>query len=165
MPPSAPVQTSVTDPAVYLSRLRAFANAIDMKRKVQNPLSTESPRQRIFIANPQGFLVLSYAVTAESEDIYHDLKQLLEEMEASFKQSPAAPTEIIQQLKQKFDSEFLLNDFECIIKESCEGITRIKDIAVYFDTVSCCEGRSLIFVPFFTLSFSCRLLNWESDFS
>ena len=40
-------------------------------------LSTESPRQRIFIANPQGFLVLSYAVTAESEDIYHDLKQLL----------------------------------------------------------------------------------------
>ena len=40
-------------------------------------LSTESPSQRIFIANPQGFLVLSYAVTAESDDIYQDLKQLL----------------------------------------------------------------------------------------
>lgn len=40
-------------------------------------LLAQSPQQRIFIANPQGFLVLSYAVTAESDDVYHDLKQLL----------------------------------------------------------------------------------------
>lgn len=42
-----------------------------------NALSKESPKPRIFIANPEGFLVLSYAVEAESDDIYHDLKHLL----------------------------------------------------------------------------------------
>ncbi len=51
--------------AVYLPQMESEA------------LAKESPGQRIFIANPQGFLVLSYAVTAESDDIYHDLKQLL----------------------------------------------------------------------------------------
>lgn len=40
-------------------------------------LSSQSRGQPIFIANPEGFLVLSYAVTSESDDIYHDLKQLL----------------------------------------------------------------------------------------
>lgn len=40
-------------------------------------LFVQSPQQRIFIANPLGFLVLSYVVTTESDDIYHDLKHLL----------------------------------------------------------------------------------------
>ena len=32
---------------------------------------------RIFIANPEGFLVLSYTINAPSDDIYHDIKLLL----------------------------------------------------------------------------------------
>lgn len=36
-----------------------------------------SKESRIFIANPDGFLVLSYAVNAKPDDVYHDLKQLL----------------------------------------------------------------------------------------
>ena len=40
-------------------------------------LSALSSASRIFIANPQGYLVLSYAVTAELDDVYRDLHQLL----------------------------------------------------------------------------------------
>lgn len=36
-----------------------------------------APDSKIFIANPDGYLVLSYTATAEADDIYHDLKQLL----------------------------------------------------------------------------------------
>lgn len=43
----------------------------------EKALLTYSPDMRIFIANPEGFLVLSYAVSAQPDDIYHDLKQLL----------------------------------------------------------------------------------------
>lgn len=31
----------------------------------------------IFIANPQGYLILSYPITAPSDDIFHDIKQLI----------------------------------------------------------------------------------------
>lgn len=40
-------------------------------------LSALSEQSRIFIANPQGYLVLSYAVTVELDDVYRDLHQLL----------------------------------------------------------------------------------------
>ncbi len=36
-----------------------------------------SHEMRIFIANPEGFLVLSYPAAVKSDDVYSDLKQLL----------------------------------------------------------------------------------------
>jgi hypothetical protein len=42
--------------------------------KIRNVLG-DSPR--IFIANPDHYLILSYATAIKPEDIYHDIKQLL----------------------------------------------------------------------------------------
>ncbi|WP_028387947.1 hypothetical protein [Legionella fairfieldensis] len=39
------------------------------------PLLTAKPE--VFIANPEGYLVLTYTESAQPEDIYHDIKQLL----------------------------------------------------------------------------------------
>lgn len=36
---------------------------------------------RVFIADPNNYLILSYSLTAKSEDIFHDLKQLLTTVE------------------------------------------------------------------------------------
>ena len=43
----------------------------------EQALLDHSRQMRFFIANPDGFLVLSYAVTAQPDDVYRDLKQLL----------------------------------------------------------------------------------------
>jgi len=45
--------------------------------KVVRTESNYASNSKIFIANPEGYLILSYAMTAEADDIYHDLKQLL----------------------------------------------------------------------------------------
>lgn len=62
----------------FKAKLREQAiELVYLPQKESSVLSKVSSDQRIFIANPQGFLVLSYAVPAESDDIYHDIKQLL----------------------------------------------------------------------------------------
>lgn len=46
-------------------------------RQVEGSAINMPLKPTIFIANPQGYLVLTYAVTAPSDDIYHDIKQLI----------------------------------------------------------------------------------------
>lgn len=69
---AAPVGPELTDKLQKLTIKVMYLSSTEFAA-----LSTKYPKQRIFIANPEGFLVLSYAVTAESDDIYHDLKHLL----------------------------------------------------------------------------------------
>lgn len=54
-----------------------YINVQYLNEKEAAALSKAAPSVHFFIANPQGFLVMSYAETAASDDIYHDLKQLL----------------------------------------------------------------------------------------
>ncbi len=35
------------------------------------------PKSALFLANPDNFLVLTYPLTAEADDVYHDIKHLL----------------------------------------------------------------------------------------
>ncbi len=48
-----------------------------LTQKEMNLLRVDQHHRRIFIADPQGFVVLSYAVTADSDDVYRDIKHLL----------------------------------------------------------------------------------------
>ncbi len=50
---------------------------LHISQKELDLLRVTPHHQRIFIADPQGFVVLSYAQTADSEDVYHDIKRLL----------------------------------------------------------------------------------------
>lgn len=52
-------------------------NIVSLSDIEEKALLADSHEMRIFIANPEGFLVLSYAVTVKSDDVYSDLKQLL----------------------------------------------------------------------------------------
>lgn len=48
-----------------------------LSKSASTHLSILNDKPQIFIANPQGYLVLTYTVTTQPGDIYHDLKQLL----------------------------------------------------------------------------------------
>jgi len=50
---------------------------LQLPRNEASTLYAYAEEARIFIANPAGFLVLSYATTVTSDDVYRDLKQLM----------------------------------------------------------------------------------------
>lgn len=50
---------------------------LQLPRNEASTLYAYSEEARIFIANPDGFLVLCYATTVNPDDVYHDLKQLM----------------------------------------------------------------------------------------
>lgn len=52
-------------------------NAVSLSDNEKKALLAYSHDMGIFIANPEGFLVLAYAATVQSDDVYSDLKQLL----------------------------------------------------------------------------------------
>lgn len=54
-----------------------------LSQEQRQSLAILKPEARVFIANPDNYLVLSYALTASSQDIFHDLKQLLSTAEKS----------------------------------------------------------------------------------
>lgn len=56
---------------------------VHLSKEQRQSLASLKPEARVFIANPNSYLVLSYAPTANSQDIFHDLKQLLSTAEKS----------------------------------------------------------------------------------
>lgn len=52
-----------------------------LEKQTQDESLILKNKTRVFIANPDGFLILAYDMTAKSASIYHDLKQLLNSTE------------------------------------------------------------------------------------
>lgn len=76
-------QCLVTDGRQSPSRrlmLALHEHAIDwlpLSKEQINKLASMTTNPRIFIADPDGYLILAYASTAKPGDIFHDLKHLL----------------------------------------------------------------------------------------
>lgn len=81
------------------------------------------------INNPIGYVGSNINRLAE---YFGDMKNLFRDVEENISHLPSdVRTELeatMKILKQKADYSFILNDFDEIVKESSEGITRIKDI-------------------------------------
>jgi hypothetical protein len=65
---SMPFIQQLKDEDIHIRQLSS------QEAQVLEPWSTQS---KIFIVNPEGYLVLAYALTSEPNDIYQDLKHLL----------------------------------------------------------------------------------------
>jgi hypothetical protein len=52
-------------------------SSIDLSFDESTQLLHMAANAALFIANPDGYLVLSYAADAEADDVFHDIKQLL----------------------------------------------------------------------------------------
>jgi hypothetical protein len=50
---------------------------LPLEKNLLEDLAVLGEKPRVFIANPKGYLILSYAENAKPQDIYHDIKQLL----------------------------------------------------------------------------------------
>lgn len=74
-----------TDPALSPALMNALHEQdihILRLNQAQREASPLLPGEgRVFIADPNNYLILSYGLTAKSEDMYHDLKQLLSTVE------------------------------------------------------------------------------------
>ncbi|WP_232220411.1 hypothetical protein [Legionella tunisiensis] len=68
------LEASLKEQDIHLLRL---------SHEQRQSLAILKPEAQVFIANPNNYLVLSYAPAANSQDIFHDLKQLLSTAEKS----------------------------------------------------------------------------------
>ncbi len=67
-PLSASLANTMQQPGMSMVRLSADAS---------QKLSTSHRQPELFIANPEHYLVLAYPLTAEADDLFHDIKRLL----------------------------------------------------------------------------------------
>ncbi|KTD31879.1 MULTISPECIES: hypothetical protein [Legionella] len=67
-----PMQTAA---AQALREQDIHVSRLSKKSLEHLPILTDTPK--VFIANPQGYLVLTYVENAKPGDIYHDIKRLL----------------------------------------------------------------------------------------
>ncbi|MDX1837537.1 hypothetical protein DIZ81_06335 [Legionella taurinensis] len=74
-----------SDPALPAALLNALheqdIHVLRLNQAQRQVIERLTGEDRVFIADPNNYLILSYGLTAKSEDIFHDLKQLLTTVE------------------------------------------------------------------------------------
>jgi hypothetical protein len=65
-------------PMPLLAKLREKSiQVVDVEGTALNTLLRDSEQQSIYIANPQGYIVLQFEAPLKVDNVYHDMKQLL----------------------------------------------------------------------------------------
>lgn len=68
---------SSIEPSMSSQGSSRVGEIVPLSKTEERALLALSNERRIFIADASGYLIFSYDVTAQSDDIYHDLKHLL----------------------------------------------------------------------------------------